>query len=93
MPLAFQLSLSLYKLQIPFMPAILFNFSPVKKLWEFHCKRVVWRWQSATKHVQVYAFRANGTNNDCQVFTAQILESVSSGSVKMMNIFVGSHSI
>ena len=84
MPLAFQFSLGLYKLQIPFMPAILFNFSPVKKLWEFHCKRVVWRWQSATK---------NGTNNDCQVFTAQILESVSSGSVKMMNIFVGSHSI
>lgn len=38
MPLAFQFSLGLYKLQIPFMPAILFNFSPVKKLWEFHCK-------------------------------------------------------
>lgn len=41
MPLAFQLNLSLYKLQIPSMPAILLNFSPVKKLWEFHCKTIV----------------------------------------------------
>lgn len=41
MPLASQLSLSLYKLQIPSVPAILFNFSPVKNMWEFHCKAVV----------------------------------------------------
>lgn len=41
MPLAFQLSLSLYKLQIPSVPAIQFNFSPVKNMWEFHCKAVV----------------------------------------------------
>lgn len=41
MPLAFQLSLSLYKLQILSMPALLFNFLPVKKLQEFQCKTVV----------------------------------------------------
>lgn len=81
MPLAFQLSLSLYKLQIPFMPAILFNFSPVKKLWEFHYKPVAQRWQNATKHTEVYAFCANSTNSGCQVFAAQVQESVRSGSV------------